>query len=252
MAAMLADCSPAYVNNCARTMKALMNHAVKRQIIATSPLTEKIRFEEVPLPELELNDEERLAFLGAFDDESGFKQDVAKRRREAHVIESEHSHSPRRFGFGPNPDSDATRQRSSAFTVSSRSSSSPSTRVDLWSEVSRPPATASSFEGHDRLGCRSSQRAWRACAMPASRPERFFRVATSEVRIVRGTGANQAGDVRGAEVFASSFAPWIHPSTGEASVSGLSACRKGTFTTSLRTGNPVSERLPRARRPRGS
>jgi hypothetical protein len=65
----LADCSPAYVNNCARTMKALMNHAVKRQLIAMSPLTEKIRFEEVPLPELELNDQERLAFLGAFDDE---------------------------------------------------------------------------------------------------------------------------------------------------------------------------------------
>jgi hypothetical protein len=81
MAAMLGDCSPAYVNNCARTMKALMNHAVKRQIIATSPSTEKIRFEEVPLPELELTDEERLAFIGAFDDESGFKQDVAKLER---------------------------------------------------------------------------------------------------------------------------------------------------------------------------
>ncbi len=115
MAAMLAECSPAYVNNCARTMKALMNHAVKRQLIATSPLTEQIRFEEVPLPELELNDEERLAFLGAFDDESAFKQDVAKRRREAHVIVSEHFHSPRRFGFGPNPDSDSTRERFERF-----------------------------------------------------------------------------------------------------------------------------------------
>jgi hypothetical protein len=77
-------------------MKALMNHAVKRQLIATSPLTEKIRFEEVPLPELELNDEERMAFLGAFDDEEAFKQDMAKHRREAHVIESEHFHSPHR------------------------------------------------------------------------------------------------------------------------------------------------------------
>lgn len=115
MAATLANCSPAYVNNCARTMKALMNHAVKRQLIATSPLTEKIRFEEVPLPELELNDEERLAFLGAFDAESAFRQDVAKRRREARVITSEHFHSPRRFGFGPNPGSDATRQRFERF-----------------------------------------------------------------------------------------------------------------------------------------
>jgi len=43
MATMLGECSPAYVNNCARTMKALMNHAVKRQLIPVSPLTEKIR-----------------------------------------------------------------------------------------------------------------------------------------------------------------------------------------------------------------
>lgn len=92
-----------------------MNHAVKRQVISVSPLTEKIRFEDVPLPELELNDDERLAFLGAFDDESAFRQDVAKRRREAHVIDSEHFHSPRRFGFGPNPDSDSTRERFERF-----------------------------------------------------------------------------------------------------------------------------------------
>jgi hypothetical protein len=58
MATILGECSPAYVNNCARTMKALLNHAVKRQLIPSSPLTEKIRFEDVPLPELELNDEE--------------------------------------------------------------------------------------------------------------------------------------------------------------------------------------------------
>jgi integrase len=115
MAAMLGECSPAYVNNCARTMKALMNHAVKRQLIATSPLTEKIRFEDVPLPELELNDDERLAFLGAFDDERGFKQDVAKRRRDAHVVTSEHFKTPRKFGFGPNPDSDTTRERFERF-----------------------------------------------------------------------------------------------------------------------------------------
>jgi len=110
MAATLGECSPAYVNNCVRTMKALMNHAVKRQLIATSPLTEKIRFEEVPLPELELNDEERLAFLGAFDDEPAFKQDVAKRCREARVITSEHFKAPRQFGFGPNPDSESMRK----------------------------------------------------------------------------------------------------------------------------------------------
>ncbi|MEO8379837.1 MAG: tyrosine-type recombinase/integrase [Acidobacteriota bacterium] len=115
MAGMLAECSPAYVNNCARTMTVLINHAVKRQLIASSPLTEKIRFEDVPLPELELNDAERVAFLGAFDDLCDFKEDVAKRRRDAQVVTSEHFSAPRKFGFGPNLDSDATRERFERF-----------------------------------------------------------------------------------------------------------------------------------------
>lgn len=115
MATILGECSPAYVNSCARTMKALLNHAVKRQLIPTSPLTEKIRFEDVPLPELELNDEERLAFLGAFDDERGFKNDIVQRRRNVRVITSEHFKVPRKFGFGPNIDSEATRERFERF-----------------------------------------------------------------------------------------------------------------------------------------
>ncbi len=115
MATMLGECSSAYVNNCARTMKALMNHAVKRQLIGASPLTEKIRFEDVPFPGLELNDDERVAFLGAFDNERGFKEDVARRRRDAHVVTSEHFKVPRRFGFGPNPDSESTTKRFERF-----------------------------------------------------------------------------------------------------------------------------------------
>lgn len=115
MATTLGECSPAYVNNCARTMKALMNHAVKRQLIGASPLTEKIRFEDVPLPELELNDGERVAFLGAFDNVRGFKEDVGRRRRDAYVVMSEHFKAPRRFGFGPNPDSQSTTKRFERF-----------------------------------------------------------------------------------------------------------------------------------------
>jgi integrase len=109
IALMLKECSPAYVNACVRTMKALMNHAVKRRVISASPLTEKIKFEDVQLPELEFNDEERVAFIGAFDDEEGFRADVAGRRREAHIVTSPHFNAPRKFGFGPNPESDATR-----------------------------------------------------------------------------------------------------------------------------------------------
>lgn len=109
IAAMLKECSPAYVNAAVRTLKALINHAVKRRVISTSPLTEKIKFEDVLLPELELSDAERVAFLRAFDDEAGFRADVGKRRREAHVVTSEHFKAPRRFGFGLNPESEATK-----------------------------------------------------------------------------------------------------------------------------------------------
>lgn len=106
----LKECSPAYVNACVRTLKALLNHAVKRRVIAASPLTEKIKYEDVQLPELELSDEERVAFLGAFDDEAAFRNDIATRRRAAHVVTSAHFKAPRKFGFGLNPDSDATRE----------------------------------------------------------------------------------------------------------------------------------------------
>ncbi len=62
-----------------------------------------------------MNDEERLAFLAAFDDETGFRADVATRRGEAHPLESEHFSTPRRFGFGPNPESETTRRRFAVF-----------------------------------------------------------------------------------------------------------------------------------------
>lgn len=106
MAEMLADSSPAYVNNCVRTLRALLNHAVKRHLIPASPLTEKITFEDVELPELELSDAERVAFLDAFENEAEFRADVAKRRRDAHIVESEHFTAPRQFGFGPDPEGD--------------------------------------------------------------------------------------------------------------------------------------------------
>jgi hypothetical protein len=51
----------------------------------------------------------------AFDDDHGFKQDVAKRRRDARVITSEHFKAPREFGFGANPESDTTRERFERF-----------------------------------------------------------------------------------------------------------------------------------------
>ncbi len=107
MAATLKTCSPAYVNACVRTLKALLRHAVKRRVIVASPLTEKIRFEDVQLPELELDDVERVAFIGAFDDEETFRADVGTRRCEAQVVTSEHFKAPRRFGFGLNPESEA-------------------------------------------------------------------------------------------------------------------------------------------------
>jgi integrase len=108
-------CSPAYTNNCVRTMKALIGHAVRRQLLDASPLRDKIEFEDVDLPELELSDDERVAFLAAFDDEAAFRADVAGRSARGHNVVSAHFSSPRKFGFGPNPESDATRYRYERF-----------------------------------------------------------------------------------------------------------------------------------------
>lgn len=143
MALTLKECSPAYVNACVRTFKALLQHAVKRRVIAASPLTEKIKFEEVLLPELELNDAERVAFLGAFDNEDAFRADIGARRREAHVVTSEHFKAPRRFGFGLNPDSDAShfifqrfRALKPAFVVALETGLRKSDLLNLrWSQV---------------------------------------------------------------------------------------------------------------------
>ncbi|HEX6087521.1 MAG TPA: tyrosine-type recombinase/integrase [Thermoanaerobaculia bacterium] len=143
MALTLKECSPAYVNACVRTFKALLRHAVKRRVIAASPLTEKIKFEEVLLPELELSDAERVALLGAFDDEAAFRADIGARRREAHVVTSEHFKAPRRFGFGLNPASDAShfifqrfRALKPAFVVALETGLRKSDLLNLrWSQV---------------------------------------------------------------------------------------------------------------------
>jgi len=115
VATLKSGCSPAYTNNCVRTMKALIGHAVRRHLIDASPLRDKIEFEEVELPELELSDDERVAFLAAFDDEAAYRVDVAGRRALGHNVVSAHFSSPRKFGFGPNPESDATSYRYERF-----------------------------------------------------------------------------------------------------------------------------------------
>lgn len=40
---------------------------------------------------------------------------MAKRSRDAHVVDSEHFEAPRQFGFGPNPNSDAMKRRFERF-----------------------------------------------------------------------------------------------------------------------------------------
>lgn len=115
VATLKSGCTPAYTNNCVRTMKALLGHAVRRGLIAASPLRDKIEFEDVVLPELELSDAERVAFLAAFDAEASFRADIAGRRALGHTVVSAHFVGPRTFGFGPNPASDATSCRYQRF-----------------------------------------------------------------------------------------------------------------------------------------
>jgi hypothetical protein len=52
VAVLQSGCTPAYTNNCVRTMKALLGHAVRRGLLAASPLRDKLEFEDVALPVL--------------------------------------------------------------------------------------------------------------------------------------------------------------------------------------------------------
>jgi integrase len=101
--------SAAYINDAVRLLKTLLYQAVERDVIAEHPMKKRVRKEPENLPRLELEQQERMAFLAVFEDERKFRALVAAERRLGPVRESAAFAEPRRFGGGMRPDGDAAR-----------------------------------------------------------------------------------------------------------------------------------------------
>jgi integrase len=99
-----------YINDCVRVLKMLLHQAVERDVIATYPLKKRVRKEKEPLLRLEMTDDERRAFLGAFNDSPGFAAFLARSQRKGGVVESDRFAHARVFGGGLRGDSAAARR----------------------------------------------------------------------------------------------------------------------------------------------
>jgi hypothetical protein len=78
--------SAARINGILRVLRLLLHVAVDREYLTVYPL-EKLQFQKVQLPELELKRDEQAAFLGAFTDEETFMNDLEARMPEGKVID---------------------------------------------------------------------------------------------------------------------------------------------------------------------
>lgn len=99
--------SAAYINDAVRLLKTLLHQATERDVIAQYPITKRVPKEPERAPQLELDPQERLAFLAVFDDEERFQKLLATRRRLGPIRAANGYETPRRFGGGMRPDSDA-------------------------------------------------------------------------------------------------------------------------------------------------
>lgn len=97
--------SAAYINDAVRLLKTLLRQAVERDVISDYPIKKKVKKEPEQLPQLELDDRERISFLGTFDDEEAFHRHLAARRKLGPVREAAGFSVPRRFGGGMRPTS---------------------------------------------------------------------------------------------------------------------------------------------------
>src|ERR1700759_2458380 len=88
--------SPATINSCLHLTRKILKHAWRRRILTDYPLREKLPLLPEPVVQNELTVEEREAFLGAFDDESGFR---------AHFISTALASQKERKHQPPNPQS---------------------------------------------------------------------------------------------------------------------------------------------------
>jgi site-specific recombinase XerC len=93
----------ATINNAFAVIRKYLRDAVDREAIAVYPIRGKANQwrQKEPRLRLELTDDERAAFLTAFDDEAGFRAEIARTRKAGTAAESSHfPKGPRLFGGG--------------------------------------------------------------------------------------------------------------------------------------------------------
>src|ERR1700693_2326724 len=91
--------APASINGIISVMRKILRDAVDRELLDAVPVRKFPREKEVLL-RLEFSDEERARFIGAFDDEEGFRRLIRKSRRIGEPITSKFFGRARRFGGG--------------------------------------------------------------------------------------------------------------------------------------------------------
>lgn len=108
--------SPTTINDTLSVLRKLLRDAEAREVIDRYPIRGKLpREKETPL-ELELKGDEMTRFLGAFDDEAGFRRNVAETRAVGQVVEfNAGRHGTHVAGAGRRPDSAATGQAFGRF-----------------------------------------------------------------------------------------------------------------------------------------
>jgi integrase len=95
------------INNAFAVLRKYLRDAVDRGVLDAYPIRGRARDWRVREPRLrlELTDEERGAFLAAFDDEAGFRAEVERNRKPGSAVESSHFPTgPRLFGGGRRPE----------------------------------------------------------------------------------------------------------------------------------------------------
>lgn len=112
----------ATINGYANILRALVNYAVRFDVLEESPFKKRLEREKVNRSKNELSDRECAAFLAAFDDREAFVADLRSKYRRGEVVPCERYPTPRVFGGSRRWDSDAAQQLWEGFAGRNRSS----------------------------------------------------------------------------------------------------------------------------------
>ncbi|HEX3533455.1 MAG TPA: tyrosine-type recombinase/integrase [Gemmatimonadaceae bacterium] len=108
----------ATVNNYVNLAALLLGYAVELDVIEEIPLKKKIKHQKANKPCLELNADERVRFLAAFNDEQAFRRYLAEtmpKAKPAFAKDASRRGARRAYGAGMRSDSDAAREYFSRF-----------------------------------------------------------------------------------------------------------------------------------------